>query len=247
MKKQLLIGLGIAAVLVVALRLLSVEGSVMSIGAVSANHADLECGECHDAFTSFSDDTKCVGCHEDSQMTPVARFETKRCVGCHVEHGGEDVELTEVGAQNCRACHDIETVHVRAPVTRAWKLEKEPRNCLTCHGNHDEHRLNDEPSLADARRHLVAAHRRGSPMYHKDTCEKCHMDKNHASGRTAASKPGFFDPHVTHVERLQIRCVWCHQDVDITTGSGKTLRRSSNVERCVQCHAGEYYAAKGTE
>jgi hypothetical protein len=101
------------------------------------------------------------------------------------------------------------------------------------------------PRIADVRKHLSAAHRRGDPLFHKDTCEHCHMDKRLATDANAASIPGVFDPHVTHVGRLDMRCTWCHHDVDIRQHSGTRIRRNVATERCVQCHEGEYYVAQG--
>ena len=176
-------------------------------------------------------------------MTPVAAFAGTRCVSCHPDHQGRDTDLRVVSSDHCTSCHDRKEMHRRSPVMLAEKLNEQPEQCDKCHGNHEEHRLNSPPSLMEARKHLVAAHRRGSRWFHKDSCEKCHRDKRHASGRNAASKRGFFDPHVTHVERMNIRCTWCHRDVDIVDSSGVTLRRNTDVERCVQCHADDYYAS----
>jgi hypothetical protein len=242
MKRRIGIGVALTAVLLAALLLLAPERSVFSAGPLAAAHGDLACAGCHDAFTSFADDAKCLGCHEDQRMTPPAAFVRARCVSCHAEHRGRDVDLTDVAAARCAACHDPATAHAHAPVQLAEKLAAPPRDCRRCHGNHAEHRLHPEPTLAQVRAHLAAAHRQGHPLYHKDACEKCHRDKGNASAAAAASIPGFFDPHVTHVTTLAIRCTYCHEDVDIADHSGTRFRRTVATARCVQCHEGEYYA-----
>jgi hypothetical protein len=236
-----------SVVLVLAMAFVSPEKSVFSRGELDADHSDLACDACHDAFSSFANDDKCVECHEEQELTPAAKFSASRCVGCHKEHVGAGADQTAVGDSTCQRCHDPGTVHERAPVVLAEKLDSPPTNCLECHGNHEEHKLNLEPAIADVRRHLVAAHVRGSPLFHKDTCAKCHQDQGLANGASAASIPGFFDPHVTHVAQLNIGCTWCHDSVDITQHSGAAFRRNANTERCVQCHEGEYYAEEDDE
>ena len=242
MKKRYLLGLLVAAVLLVIAKL-GPEAAITSPGHLDADHADIPCLGCHTAFESFDDNDKCVECHQENVLTPLGRFAESRCTDCHGEHMGADAELTEVSVRECARCHDRATVHDRAPVVLAEKLERPPGDCLECHTNHDEHRLHTEPTLAAVRKNLVGAHRRANPLFHKETCEKCHQDMRTASSSTAASVEGFFDPHVTHVGRLEIRCTWCHTDVDIRQSSGTSARKLADVERCAQCHAGEYFPA----
>ena len=244
MKRQLVIGCVISIALVAAMWLLAPEHSPASPGPLAAGHKDLACSDCHSPFTSFASDSKCLLCHETQKMTPQAVFDDVRCVDCHSEHLGHATKLTHVGNDKCQRCHDWKTVHDQTPVKMAWKRDSPPRDCDSCHGSHTEHKLHVEPKIADVRKHLADAHRRASPWFHKDTCIKCHHDKATVSSVSAASIPGFFDPHVTHVSRLNIRCTWCHSDVDITQSTSAYFRRTSDPERCIRCHGTEYYAAE---
>ncbi len=244
MRKHFYLGVGLSVV-VVAVLYLAPERSALSPGVLAKGHGDLECGECHSAGASFNDDDKCVHCHERSELTPRETFGDTRCVFCHSEHNGRDFALEKVPAKRCISCHPVDTVHKRAPVELAEKLKRPPTDCLECHGNHDEHRLFAEPPLVELRKHLVAAHQEGSPLYHKDACEKCHQDIGHPTEMSAAKIRGFFEPHVTHVGRLGIRCTWCHGSVDLRQHSGSRIRRLVTTERCVQCHEGEYYPKQG--
>jgi len=244
MRKYYVIGVALSLA-VVAVLYLGPESSPFSPGRLAEKHADIECSGCHSATTSFDSDDKCLACHEDNGLTPAQLFAETRCVFCHKEHRGPEFDLAPVTQRTCVSCHPVDTAHARAPVQLAEKLNAPPTKCLTCHGNHDEHRLFVEPPLAELRKHLFAAHQKGSAMYHKDACEKCHQDVGHPTELSAAKVPGFFDPHVTHVGRLEIRCTWCHESVDLRQHSGSRLRRLVTTERCVQCHAGEYYPKEG--
>jgi len=242
MKAQLLIGVGISVLLIVFLEFGSAEKSVFSKGPLAKGHDDISCGSCHSAFSSFRSNKVCVDCHEEQKMTPVSQFKGVSCIGCHKEHNGRN-GLKKVSNKTCMGCHNVATVHLKAPIMLAAKLKSPPRNCQTCHKNHVNHRLHIEPSLETVRAHLVEAHLEDTPYFHKDTCVKCHQDKTNTV--LAAAKPGYFDPHATHVQRYNMRCTWCHESVDILQKSGTRLRRNVNTKRCVECHEGWLYP-KGT-
>lgn len=244
-KVHIVMGL-VLTVALLALLKLGPQKSIVSTGTLSKGHADLGCNDCHTPFRSFSTNASCTNsdCHPDQVMTPKERFGSVSCVSCHKEHLGASADLKKVGNDKCRRCHDPTVTHLRAPVQLAEKIKHVPRDCTGCHGNHSEHKLHPIPSIAEARKHLVAAHTKGNPLYHKDTCDKCHQDKGQATAAQASSKPGFFNPHVTHVRQLGIRCTWCHGTIDIRQKSGTSFRRTVMTERCVQCHEGEYYDTK---
>lgn len=222
-----------------------VQGMFFQNGALDKDHAKLSCDRCHTPLNSFEVNRSCVdGCHEAEQLSPVETFKEVKCVLCHGEHKGADADWKKVSETICQTCHNAKTVHTKTPVKLAKLAEKKNvsiQSCPSCHLTHEAHKKNKLQDISMLRKHLVATHRKGSPLFHKDSCTTCHQDIGTRTNGTA-SIPGFVDPHATHVGRLNIRCTWCHDTVDIPLNSGATMRRTTNPERCTECHAGEYYA-----
>jgi hypothetical protein len=93
---------------------------------------------------------------------------------------------------------------------------------------------------------FISLHDSSSPQYDSD-CVSCHADIL----TRQSQDPSISDAHVamlpwTSGATNNDKCVFCHESVDVLQKSSATVRRSVDVELCIECHGpggigGEYY------
>jgi len=93
---------------------------------------------------------------------------------------------------------------------------------------------------------FISLHDSSSPQYDSD-CVSCHADIL----TRQSLDPSISDAHVamlpwTSGATNNDKCVFCHESVDVLQKSSATVRRSVDVELCIECHGpggigGEYY------
>ena len=104
--------------------------------ALKGNHADMDCGSCHEPETKFRDaETECYSCHIEDNVHDESMG--TECGDCHSPTGWLDVEFDHdvtgfplIGFHleaECLACHEDQT------------FQSTPTTCYSCHAEDDAH------------------------------------------------------------------------------------------------------------
>jgi hypothetical protein len=174
-----------------------------------AQHATVECRECHEPHRTPSIAPKaCTSCHEERALSHATHAQSKDCQDCHHAH-----EPARAAAQSCASCHE----------RPAGPKPAGHDSCLSCHKPHD--------FVAQSGRVCVGCHgvkptlvATTAPAHTR--CTSCHMP--HAPAQAASSCAGCHDQvHVVHAGKQA--CIGCHSP----HGGDANAKANS----CTSCHA----------
>ena len=197
--------------------------------ALTGEHGQLECGECHIGGVFEALPRECEACHDNviaSGMTSTHVETTAPCDTCHTTAGFVSAAVMDhsIITGSCSSCHDgvastgksanhvattnlceaCHTTNLWSPV-RAFDHEQSVGSCVTCHNN------------------VITTGKSAMHMPTTNTCGACHL---YSMG---PAWPAFT---VDHAEVLG-RCSFCH---DGTIAIGKDADHEVTTEECNACH-----------
>ena len=177
------------------------EGSWLSKGPLSSNHANLEgdCSACHTPAKAVPAQV-CSACHEkfgdslgvfsfsahylyrstDFQRVVPSEHETA-CSACHGEHGGREAEITRVPDARCLSCHDFGSFNRRHPPFEAVTASEAQDGSLKFAHIHHVRELLERNGWGDVEKACLSCHQPQAdgktfkPLSFDDHCDDCHL------------------------------------------------------------------------
>lgn len=201
--------------------------------ALTGEHNQLDCGECHIGGVFEALPRECEACHDNVIATgmPSLHVETSApCDTCHTTSGFVSTASMDHSIVNggCSSCHDgisatgkspnhvattslcdaCHTTNIWSPV-RFFDHEQSVGSCVTCHNN------------------VIEAGKPATHMPTTDACVACHS--------YSATPP--WDSEGSAVDHAQVlgRCSYCHDNV-IAIGKESDPDHPVTNQECNACH-----------
>ncbi|MBF0280192.1 MAG: DUF4405 domain-containing protein [SAR324 cluster bacterium] len=175
----------------------------------------------------------CKECHEDELISEAHSDED--CQGCHETVVDESHEDGNVKPVNCGSCHDelFETMQMDIHHRIKEKMDKDPPDCVTCHGSHDikapadsEDPVKDYCSSCHDNLMLTNPFHQAE-FVSKESCLECHDDKD-------------YGPQVLRSIHQSLTCVDCHAYIanNLEKHQEEEITYSQKGD-CYTCHKSE--------
>jgi len=176
----------------------------------------------------------CLKCHSAASTPALAFWNSSvhalndvSCISCHNLHKDSRQKVShETMAELCYGCHP--DVKAQFSLFSHHPVRERKMNCFDCHDPHGS-----------------PQHRMLKGVTIKDTCGRCHADKNgpfvYEHGDVTESCTNCHTPHGTVNRRLlstamPFLCIQCHNPGHRSVMSSTTTQKSLFANRCTDCH-----------
>ena len=200
--------------------------------ALTGQHLETRCVECHSSLEFVPQPTDCQGCHPEPDVHR-GLFGTD-CAGCHSTETFADIQpLHDVGDFSLQGAHDdvaCDTCHVDSrPLAGTGNL------CINCHRQDDIHGNSLAPTCGDCHNQwsfsdaefdhtTVGCNLTG--IHRMVACADCHQEGNYRG--------------------LSSTCYSCHRDDALATGEVEGIDHAIQTN-CGQCHNPNSWVPAQTE
>ena len=199
-------------------------------GKVIEGHAEYEedCHLCHQKLKKESQDKKCLGCHDHSNISEdlsrhkgfhgkTEKIRKQPCKHCHTDHQGRDAKIVHIDTETFdhRATdYEIKGAHLTVACAgchrKGEKFSQAPGQCIDCHEQDDHHKTQLGVK-----------------------CSDCHTDTAWKEFKFDHAKESEFDLIGKH---RQVNCSLCHPGQRYT----KTPNKCVSCHKINDSHAGQY-------